>query len=70
MNYFLVNVDFVRNIALNSLLVITQKFKESIDKGNAFGTLLTNLLTTYSTNLLKAFDCIGHLVMIVKLFAF
>ena len=27
----------------HSLLVMTEKFKESIDKGNAFGALLTDL---------------------------
>ena len=29
---------------------MTEKFKESVDKGNAFGSLLTDLS--------KAFDCI------------
>ena len=33
----------------HSLLVMTEKFKESIDKGNAFGALLTDLS--------NAFDC-------------
>lgn len=39
-----------------------EKFKELIDKGNAFGALLTYLS--------KAFDCIDHVLVIVKLFAF
>ena len=44
-----------------SLLVATEKFKGSIDKGNAFGALLTNLS--------KAFDCIDHTLLIAKLSA-
>ena len=35
-----------------SILVMTKKFKEALDKGNAFGALLTHLS--------KAFDCIDH----------
>ena len=34
------------------LLVILEKFKESVDKGNEFGALFTDLS--------KAFDCIEH----------
>ena len=37
-------------ISQHSLLVMTEKFKKSIDKGNAFGALLNDLS--------KAFDCI------------
>ena len=44
----------------HSLLVMTEKFKESID--NAFGALLTDLS--------KAFDCIYHILLIAKLSAF
>ena len=46
----------------HSLLVMTEKFKESIDKGNALGALLTNLS--------KAFDCVDHSLLIAKLSAF
>ena len=35
-------------------------FKESVDKGNEFGALLTNLS--------EAFDCIDHKLLIAKLF--
>ena len=41
----------------HSLLVMSEKFKESIDKANAF-------------DLLKAFDCIDHILLIAKLSAF
>ena len=37
---------------------MTEKFKESIDKGNAFGALLTDLS--------KAFDCVDHTLLIAK----
>ena len=37
-----------------------EKFKESVDKGNEFGALLTDLS--------KAFDCTDHKLLIVKLF--
>ena len=37
---------------------MTEKFKESIDKGNAFGALLTDLS--------KAFDCADHTLLIAK----
>ena len=42
-----------------NVLVLTEKFKESIDKGNIFGALLTDLS--------KAFACIDHTLLIAKL---
>ena len=41
---------------------MTEKFKESIDKGNAFGALLTDLS--------KAFDSIDYTLLSTKLSAF
>ena len=41
---------------------MTEKFRESVDKGNTFGALLTDLS--------KAFDCIDVSLFIAKLFAF
>ena len=35
-------------------------FKESVDKGNEFGALLTDLS--------EAFDCVDHKLLIAKLF--
>ena len=37
-----------------------ERFKETIDRGNEFGALLTDLS--------KVFDCINHLVLIAKLY--
>ena len=45
-----------------SLLVMTAGFKESIDKGNAFGAVTTDMS--------KAFVCIYHTLLIPKRFAF
>ena len=44
------------------ILVMTEKFKESVDKGNAFGAFLTDLS--------KAFDCTDYTLLISKPFAF
>ena len=41
---------------------MTEKFRESVDKGNTFEALLTDLS--------KAFDCIDVALFIAKLFAF
>ena len=39
-----------------------EKFKESVDKGNELGAPLTGLS--------KAFDCIDHKLLFVKLFSY
>ena len=44
-----------------SLLAMTEKFKELINKGNAFRALLTDLS--------KTFDCTDHTLLIAKLSA-
>ena len=41
---------------------MTEKFKESVNKGNPFGALLTNLS--------KDFDCTDHKLLIDKFSAF
>ena len=43
----------------NRLLVMTEKFKESIDKANTFGALLIDLS--------KTFDCIDHRLLNARL---
>ena len=44
------------------LLVMLENFKEAIDRGNQFGALLNDLL--------KAFDCIDHKILIAKLYEY
>ena len=48
------------NSAQHCLLVMIKKFKETIDRVNEFGALLTDLS--------KAFDCINQLLLIAKLY--
>ena len=48
--------------AQQCLLVMIEKFKESIDKGHKFGALLTEVS--------KVFDCIDHKILIAKLYSY
>ena len=57
--YFQVNVDFEKDTARSTLLVLLKKFKEAIDTGNKFEALLTDLP--------KAFDCLNHSLLVAKL---
>ena len=49
-----------RHSTQHCLLVILEKYKESVEKGSEFGSVLTDLS--------KAFDCIDHKLLIAKLF--
>ena len=45
----------------NCLIALLEKWRESIDRGLAFGILLSDLS--------KAFDCLSHDLFIAKLFS-
>ena len=49
-----------QNSAEHCLLVMIEKLKEAIDRGNEFGAPITDLS--------KAFDCINHPPLNVKLY--
>ena len=47
---------------VNCLLHVIEKWRESLDEGSAYGALLTDLL--------KAFNCLPHEMIIAKLYAY
>ena len=52
---------FAKNIALSTLITMTEKAKKILDKGGAFDALLTDLP--------KVFDCMIYDLLIAKLHA-
>ena len=61
--YLNINLDFRKGYnAQHCLVSMIKKWKESVDSGGAFGTLMTDLS--------KAFDCLHHELLIANIDAY